>query len=345
MVSIVPAPLHRAAYRAQHISMLLNCLAAHRVMRTVARRNISPPAGAVTMVRKRYYELLDRDLANVEAGLYPKKLLFQFPFVDYAKQIPQLARDVPRSMRRMRKKNWKDLPGDVDLRRYPAYFRRNFHWQTDGYLSKRSAELYDIGVELLFLGTADVMRRQIIPDITRHLRARPESNEAPRLLDVACGTGRALRQIAIAQPDLRLYGVDLSPYYLQVARELLADVPDVSLVAENGESLPFRDSYFDIVTSVYLFHELPRNARRNVIREMLRVLKPGGLLILEDSAQVVESAPIAFFLEAFSRDFHEPFYPDYLHDDLEGAVRESGFESVAGEPVFVSKVVTARKPS
>src|SRR6185295_7707451 len=103
----------------------------------------------------------------------------------------------------------------------PAYYRRNFHWQTDGYLSRRSAELYDVGVELLFLGTADVMRRQIIPPIARHLAEH--GSPRARLLDVATGTGSALRQLALVCPELRYYGLDLSPYYIELARERLSE--------------------------------------------------------------------------------------------------------------------------
>ena len=111
---------------------------------------------------------------------------------------------------------------------------------------------------------------------------------------------------------MRLHGVDLSPAYIQRARKRLADVAELTLAVENGEALPWADATFDIVTSVYLFHELPRNARRNVVREMLRVVKPGGLVVIEDSAQLAESPELATALHEFPREFHEPFYEDYL---------------------------------
>ncbi len=342
MVMPLARPVQRAAYRAQQTTWLLNCLAAHRVLRTVSGLRIQPSAGALAEVRRRYADLLGRDLANVEQGLYPDKLLFQMPAFGYARRFPQLVRDFPRTIRRSRRRNYKDLPRGVDLAGYPAYFRRNFHWQTDGYLSKRSAELYDIGVEFLFLGMANVMRRQVIPPLTRFLREQHAPHA--RVLDVASGTGRTLLQIATAHPGLKLYGLDLSPYYTQVARDLLRDVPDVSLVAENAEQMPFCDGYFDALTSVYLFHELPRNARRNVYREMFRVLRPGGLLVIEDSAQHADAGHVAFFLERFSEEFHEPFFPDYLDDDLARALPEAGFEVQASERCFVAKVVVARKP-
>lgn len=337
----IPAPVHRTAYRAQQMGMLYNCLAAHRVLRSVVRKKIEPEPRAIEAVRQRYRELIETDLENVERGLYPRSLLFQFPFLDYISKAPQMALDLPRTIRRMWAGDYQDFPDDVDVRRYPPYFRRNFHWQTDGYFSKRSAELYDVGVEFLFLGTADVMRRQVIPPVTEHVRTHGEDL---RLLDVACGTGRTLRQLAETHPRLRYYGLDLSPYYLQVAREVLSDVEDLSLVAENAEHMPFKDEHFDVLTSVHLFHELPRNARRNVYREMLRVLKPGGLLVIQDSGQLSEGEEVAFFLGKFSQEFHEPFHRDYLSDDIGEGLAEVGFEVTSSEPCFVSKIVVARKP-
>lgn len=302
---------------------------------------IEPSPAALLEVRRRYDELLDCDLSNVERGVYPRSLLFQFPVADYARQLPKLVRDFPRTIARARRKNYQDLPNDVQLSDYPPYFRRNFHWQTDGYFSERSAELYDVGVEFLFLGTADIMRRQVIPPLVENLGRQGR----PRILDVACGTGRALRQMALAMPGAKLYGLDLSPYYVQAARELVTDVsPDVSFVAENAENMPFRDDYFQAVTSVYLFHELPRNARRNVCREIFRVLEPGGTVVFEDSAQYAEAGEVAFFLERFSEEFHEPFHRDYLRDDMAEMLTETGFQVQSAEPCFVSKVVVAKKP-
>lgn len=333
------------AYGAQHVGMMVPAAIAQRVVRFVGgARSPRPDRRAVKALNRRVRELLEKDLANVERGMYPRRLLFSIPVSTYARQLPLLFADVPRAIWRRRQADWRDLPENVDVHDYPAYFRRTFHWQTDGYLSRRSAKLYDVGVEFLFAGTADVMRRQIIPPVTTWLRERGGA-KGKRLLDVACGTGRTLVQLHRAHPALRLYGLDLSPYYVQEARELLADVPDVSLVTENAERMPFADALFDIVTSVYLFHELPKNARRRVLAEMHRVLAPGGLLVIEDSAQYAEAEEIRFFLDRFPEDFHEPFYRDYLKDDLRVAVEEAGFEVTAVEPCFVAKVVVARKPA
>jgi ubiquinone/menaquinone biosynthesis C-methylase UbiE len=336
-------PLDRLAYRSQHWSLLLQATLLQEATRFVSRLPRPRLSGAeVRAVLRRRAELHARDLANVEAGLYPRELLFDIPVGRYMRALPRLLRDTPRVVRRKKAGAFKDIP-EVDPQRYPAYYRRTFHWQTDGYFSDHSAEVYELGVELLFRGTADVMRRQIIPPVTHVVRAAGGASRV-RLLDLACGTGRTLHQLAVAHPALRLYGVDLSPAYVRLARRRLADVAEVALAVENAEALPFADGAFDVVTSVYLFHELPRNTRRAVAREMLRVVRPGGLVVVEDSAQLAESAEIATALRAFPDEFHEPFYADYLEDDLAELFREVGFSVESSDPRFVAKVVVARRP-
>ena len=332
--------LDRFAYRSQHLSFLLNATIMQETARVLARQpRVSLTKPELAELARRHKALHQRDLANVDAGLYPKELLFDIPTRRYLRALPRLIADAPSVIRRMKAKNYKDIP-PVDKERFPAYYRRTFHWQTDGYFSEDSAEKYELGVELLFRGTADVMRRQVLPPITRYVR---EHGSAVRLLDVACGTGRTLHQIATAHPDLRLFGVDLSPAYVKLARQRLAHVNEIALAVENGEALPFADGAFDICTSVYLFHELPRNARRNVLRELFRVTAPGGIVVLEDSAQLAESAIIAGALRNFPQEFHEPFYQDYLEDDLAEAMREVGFTVESVESHLVAKVVVARR--
>jgi ubiquinone/menaquinone biosynthesis C-methylase UbiE len=341
----LPFALTRAAYQVQQASLRVPIVLAHAALRRATARTggRQPAPEDLRALQRRYVELLEHDLRNARAGLYPRSLLFQFPLRSYARTLPRFLADLPRTYLRFRRRNYRDLPEDVDVRRFPAYFRRTFHWQTDGYLSRRSAELYDVSVEFLFLGCADVMRRQVIPPITR--LARRSRGRTLRILDVGCGTGRTLAQIAAALPGQRYFGIDMSPYYVETARRRLADVPETTLLAENAEKIPFRDGWFHAVTSTYLLHELPRRERRRLVSEMARVLAPGGVLVLEDSAQRVEGADLGFFLDGFSEDMHEPFYADYVGDDVEAILAQAGLEPLATERAWLSKVVTARKPA
>jgi ubiquinone/menaquinone biosynthesis C-methylase UbiE len=333
--------LDDVAYRLQQAAWLVPSRLAQLAILQLSGERRRVDVRAERAVIERYETLLSEDLANVNAGYYSRALLFDMPYREYAKQAPRLVLEIARTMKRRREGAWREIPDTATRDDFPAYYRRTFHWQTDGYFSDRSAQVYDLSVEFLFGGVADVMRRQNIPPIVRHVRACGMSS--PRILDVACGTGRTLCQLASALPTAQLTGVDLSPAYVNVARTSAAAKSGAVFTQANAERLPFADASFDVVTSTYLFHELPRRVRRDVMAEMFRVLAPGGIVVIQDSAQRSESPEIAPLLEQFPRDYHEPFYADYLGDDLAEALAENGFTDAKTSKTFVAKVVTARK--
>jgi ubiquinone/menaquinone biosynthesis C-methylase UbiE len=339
-----------ARYVALHEAVRLPLVGAHRLAWLVTRWTalLETPARNRPLeraVRRRYWDLLASDFENARRGVYPSELLFDVPFAAYAGNVPRFLLDAPNIIGRIGAGEHDDLPPHVDLSRYPAYYRRTFHWQTDGYFSRHSAELYDLGVEILFVGTADVLRRQALAEVVRR---KPHGKL--RLLDVGTGTGRFLRQTARALPDAELCGVDLSPWYVGFARDLLAaddrvlgSTPRARVETANAEALPYPEHSFDVVTSIFMLHELPRRVRRKVLGEMRRVLVPGGLLVLEDAAQRSESLELRPVLEQFSKNLHEPFFDDYQADDLADLLAECGFGAIATAPHFVAKVVSATK--
>lgn len=330
----------RMRYLVQHGSLALSFGVTGRLWSLLlSPRQQQPSREAIDLIQRRYRALLDRDLDNVAAGVYPRELLHQYPLREYVRVLPQALADVPAFLWRSYRGKYDDLPADVDLDRYPSYYRRTFHWQTDGWLSDTSARLYDASVEFLFGGTADVMRRMAIPAVVEQCRGRTR----PAVLDVGCGTGRFLLQLGKALPGAKLYGLDLSPYYLKHAGRVLEELTDVSLIGDNAERVPLADSLFDAVTSVFLFHELPRNVRRNVMREAFRVLRPGGRFVVCDSAQLSDSGELRDILHRFPASYHEPYYKGYLRDDLAGIMRECGFAVESSTVHFVSKVVVGRK--
>lgn len=225
----------------------------------------------------------------------------------------------------------------------PDYYLQDFHFQTGGYLSDRSARLYDTQVEALFYGTANAMRRAALPAIAKEIKGRDQRRMA--LLDVACGTGRLLRQIRLAWPALQLTGLDLSPAYLAEASRHLAGLRPGRLIEANAEAIPLPDASQDVVTCVFLFHELPPEVRRTVSREIARVLKPGGLLVLVDSLQLGDKPGWDGLLEAFPVRFHEPYYRQYLIDDLDELLTSAGLRWEQHALAFLSKVVACRKPA
>jgi len=223
----------------------------------------------------------------------------------------------------------------------PDYYARNFHFQTDGYLSDESAQLYDVQVETLFVGAAGAMRRQALPPIADYVRGRNQRQLS--MLDVACGTGRFLGQVAQAFPAMPMTGIDLSAAYIAEARRHLRSRRNITLMEGNGEALPFADGSQDIVTSVFLYHELPQEVRRKITAEIARVLKPGGIYVFIDSLQWGDKPDYDGMLEAFPVRFHEPYYENYLGDDLPAQFAACGLAHLQTSLAFLSKVVVSRK--
>ena len=249
---------------------------------------------------------------------------------------------------RLQNREYQEFDTKIERDGYPSYYLQNFHYQTDGYLSDLSANLYDLQVEILFNGSADAMRRRILKPLKTGLNYFSDvpANEQ-KVLDVACGTGRTLRMIRSALDKAKLYGTDLSPAYLRKANQLLSEIPGElpQLQQANGEDLPYLDNYFHGVTSVFLFHELPPNARQAVIEQCFRVLKPGGTFVICDSMQAVDSPDFSVMMENFPVLFHEPYYRHYTTDNLEERLTNAGFTNVQVENHFVSKYWIATKPA
>ncbi len=107
-----------------------------------------------------------------------------------------------------------------------------------------------------------------------------KETRCPRILDVACGTGE--QAIMLAKAGIEVAGVDLSPAMLSVARR--KSRPGAVFFRGNAESLPFESDCFDCVTISLALHEMEYKTRLGVTAEILRVLTPGGKLIVFDYA-------------------------------------------------------------
>ncbi len=292
-------------------------------------------------------KLAETEWQDSQDGIYPSETLFDNPWGDFFRYYPEVWLDLPKIWNRVGAKQYQEFDTDIDRQGYPSYYLQNFHYQTDGYLSDLSANLYDLQVEILFNGSADAMRRRILKPLKDKLAKTDTSSQDARILDVACGTGRTLRMIRSALSKAKLFGVDLSPAYLRKANQLLSEIPGElpQLLQANGEHLPYQDNYFSAVTSVFLFHELPPQARQNVIEECFRVLQPEGTLIICDSMQKGDSPDFEVMMDNFPVLFHEPYYRHYATDNLETRLEKAGFTTIEIENHFVSKYWIATKPA
>jgi len=100
-----------------------------------------------------------------------------------------------------------------------------------------------------------------------------------RAIDYGCGIGRLVEPLS---RDLReVIGVDISDEMVRQASERLAGNPRVRFQAlANDGRLPFPDGSFDLAWSVYVFQHLPRAAFHSAMKEISRVVRPGGTFLV-----------------------------------------------------------------
>ena len=134
---------------------------------------------------------------------------------------------------------------------------------------------YDLSVRLLFAGR----RRRAY----RTLLAAAQVQPGHRVLDVGSGPGYFARILAEAVgPEGSVVGIDAAPEMSEYANRKAAHLSNCRFQPGTAESLAFPDAAFDVVVSSLVLHHLPEEARLQAVREMKRVLRPGGRVLLAE---------------------------------------------------------------
>jgi ubiquinone/menaquinone biosynthesis C-methylase UbiE len=345
----------RVAYGASQLPRIAwyvgHSLAVRRLSKAAQRRErkkARPSAHTNSPVpdRRRLYAdmaiLLQQDLANIEAGLYPLPADHDGSLLTLLHRSRLFFEDLPTIHRRRESGSHNDVLTEETRGRRPRYYLQNFHFQTGGWMTDDSAGRYDTQVEVLFNGTANATRRQALPQLHEVFAGRDQRRL--RLLDIGCGTGRFLDFVKQAWPRLPTVGLDMSEPYVRYARRHLKRWSRINLTVGNAESLPVPDESQDAVTSIFVFHELPPKVRRIVFRECARVLKPGGRLVLVDSLQRGDQPDYDGILELFPQNYHEPYYKSYTNENFSELAAGCGLTHIRDVKAFVSKVMVFDKP-
>jgi len=163
------------------------------------------------------------------------------------------------------------------------------------------------------------------------------------ILDVGCGGGRTVRRLAALAPEGRIIGLDYSVASVAVSRDTNAqeiETGRVQIQQGSVAALPFPNGTFDMVTAVethYYWPDLPAN-----VREILRVLKPGGTFSL--IAETYRGGPFRLVYAMVMPMLRAAFLSDAEHRDL---LTQAGFTEVATKHVSGKNWIcaTGRKPA
>lgn len=143
-----------------------------------------------------------------------------------------------------------------------------------------------------------------------------------RVLEIGCGTGSLLLLVKKAQPTAEVVGLDPDPNALAIARRK-ARRAGVELSLDQGfaDALPYPDASFDRVLSSFMFHHLSRDVKEKTLREVRRVLKPGGRFHMVDFAPSGASGKRGFTAHLIHADRH---LTDNAGERVLGFLRDAG---------------------
>ena len=105
-----------------------------------------------------------------------------------------------------------------------------------------------------------------------------------KVLDVACGTGRMLREVFSIKKDIEYFGIDTSKEMIKQLKEKakkLGVEKNIKIKISDAEKMPFKDGFFDIVYSFHLLWHLEKEVQGKIIKEMSRVCKNEGIIIFD----------------------------------------------------------------
>jgi ubiquinone/menaquinone biosynthesis C-methylase UbiE len=119
--------------------------------------------------------------------------------------------------------------------------------------------------------------KRVNADIVRLLNSKENSS----LLDVGSGSGILIEKLISLNKNMKLFGLDITPGMVKLAKNKFKNNKNVEITLGSAGKIPYNDQTFDYVTCVYSFHHHPNQSLS--IKEMARVLKPGGKLLVLDA--------------------------------------------------------------
>jgi ubiquinone/menaquinone biosynthesis C-methylase UbiE len=156
-----------------------------------------------------------------------------------------------------------------------------------------------------------------VESTTRETLKRLPLTPRDRVLDVGCGTGELLARIAARYPDAKLSGLDPVPEMLAVAREKVSE--KVELRVGWADRLPWPDNTFDMIVSCNMFHYIVHPVA--AVREMERVVRPGGKVVITDWCDDYLACRICTMYLRFRSKAH---FKTYRQSECASLLKEAG---------------------
>ena len=207
---------------------------------------------------------------------------------------------------------------------YPEYFTViPYHRQPGSYHSDPlGGHIYHYGTKVFHGGSNDkdeakIERISLLPE--------PKDGVVAKFLDVACAIGSGTVAAKLRLPKAEVYGVELAAPLVRYAHMRASRLKsEVHFSQQLAEKLDFADNTFDLIYMSTLLHEMPISEGRAAVREAKRVLRVGGVLVINDMLQATNPLDIwgdydRYFDHRFN---NEPYAYNYVHSDLHSFLAE-----------------------
>lgn len=151
-----------------------------------------------------------------------------------------------------------------------------------------------------------------------------------KILDVGTGTGKMA--YAFAKRGYEVIGVDLSEAMLNVANKN-NKYKNLRFQVGDATNLKFDDNSFDVCCASFLLHETPQMIREKILKEMVRVTKPKGLILIVDYG-LPENRVGRFLVYNIVKAYEYKYYVEFIKSDLDVFLLKSGIQIQEKLPVF-----------
>jgi SAM-dependent methyltransferase len=232
-------------------------------------------------------------------------------------------------------------PGSVEYDRswvIPDYARREIHLMPGGYVEDELAGyLYHSGTKVFFAGGND---EDQLHQANANKLPLPADGIVRRIVDIGCSSGQSATALKRRFPDAEVWGLDVGIPMVRYAHKRAVDMGlEVHFAQRLAEDTGFADNSVDLAHAFILFHELPASAAEAVVREMARILRPGGLFCVIDFGTADtergdggRSGPLGeVYADIDGRHNCEPYAWDFTHSDF-GVMLRRHFAKVEIDP-------------
>lgn len=185
----------------------------------------------------------------------------------------------------------------------------------------RMAPIYDY-VEFFILG------------LRKNVAGRVNKANA-KILDVACGTGN--QSIAFARNGFSVIGIDLSPHMLKYAKKKIKQKYDLDFICVDATKIPYKKSKFDISSISFGLHDMPEQIGIRILKEMKRVTKNNGKLIIVDYNKP-KNKFIAFLGYKIAKIWETRYYDHFVKVGLESYLNKVNLKCKSKETFLLGNI-------